>query len=164
MRIHFETFAGDRYMPKHSMNDEEVRHWLLVLQKQDILKAEEVDVEDGGYWEDLPENLFRLIKSNIDSGYYEYSVSQGHLFVDMLIDDENLNSTQPDNSDEPTSTDNSQPEPEPEPEPEPPQTDTVDEKTSESSGDDPLQILKQRFARGEISSDEYEKMKNVLES
>ena len=35
--------------------------------------------------------------------------------------------------------------------------------SSESSLDDPLQILKKRFATGEISKDEYEEMKKLLE-
>jgi len=35
--------------------------------------------------------------------------------------------------------------------------------TSRSSGDDPLIILKRRFAKGEISKEEYEEMKSVLE-
>jgi len=35
--------------------------------------------------------------------------------------------------------------------------------TFRSSGDDPLIILKRRFAKGEISKEEYEEMKSVLE-
>jgi len=35
--------------------------------------------------------------------------------------------------------------------------------TSRSSGDDPLIILKRRFAKGEITKEEYEEMKSVLE-
>jgi len=34
---------------------------------------------------------------------------------------------------------------------------------SRSSGDDPLIILKRRFAKGEITKEEYEEMKSVLE-
>jgi len=35
--------------------------------------------------------------------------------------------------------------------------------TSRSSGDDPLIILKRRFAKGEITKEEYEEIKSVLE-
>ena len=38
-----------------------------------------------------------------------------------------------------------------------------DKNTSASSDDDPLIILKRRFAKGEITKEEYEEMKSVLE-
>lgn len=36
--------------------------------------------------------------------------------------------------------------------------------TAQSTGDDPLKVIKMRFAKGEISREEYEEMRKVLES
>jgi hypothetical protein len=40
---------------------------------------------------------------------------------------------------------------------------TTDRQTPPSSPEDPLQVLKLRFARGEITKEQYEEMKKVLE-
>ena len=80
MRFHLEAIIRDRYEPD-SLTENEVREWLLNMQKQDILKVE----TENEYWEDVPQNLFELLKTNIKDKNYEYTLVKGHLWLEMEI-------------------------------------------------------------------------------
>jgi len=81
-RLHVETIAiGDRYNSANSLADNEIHEWLLTIQKHDILKAETKD----DYWEDIPQELFELFKTNIQNKNYEYTMVKGHLWLEMEI-------------------------------------------------------------------------------
>ena len=60
LRFHLEAIIRDRY-ESDSLTENEVREWLLNMQKQDILKVE----TENDYWEDIPQDLFELFKINI---------------------------------------------------------------------------------------------------
>ena len=60
MKFHFEIIIGDRYEATDYLSDDEVHQSLLKMQKQDILKAETGDE----YWEDIPDELFELLKTS----------------------------------------------------------------------------------------------------
>jgi hypothetical protein len=45
------------------------------------LKAETKD----DYWEDIPQELFELFKTNIQNKNYEYTMVKGHLWLEMEI-------------------------------------------------------------------------------
>ena len=81
MRLHVETIIGDRYNSTDSLTENEIHEWLLNIQKQDILKAETKD----DYWEDIPQILFELFKTNIQNKNYEYTMAKGHLWLEMEI-------------------------------------------------------------------------------
>ena len=81
MRLHVETIIGDRYNSADSLAENEIHEWLLSIQKHDILKAETKD----DYWEDIPQVLFELFKTNIQNKNYEYTMAKGHLWLEMEI-------------------------------------------------------------------------------
>ena len=80
LRFHLEAVIRDRY-ESDSLTENEVREWLLNMQKQDILKVE----TENEYWEDVPQNLFELLKTNIKDKNYEYTLVKGHLWLEMEI-------------------------------------------------------------------------------
>ena len=80
LRFHLEAIIRDRYEPD-SLTENEVREWLLNMQKQDILKVE----TKNDYWEDIPQNLFELFKTCIKDKNYEYTIAKGHLWLEMEI-------------------------------------------------------------------------------
>ena len=81
MRFHIEAIIGDRYESTDSLTKDEVHEWLLNMQKQDILKVE----TKNEYWEDIPQNLFELFKTNIKDKNYEYTMAKGHLWLEIEI-------------------------------------------------------------------------------
>ena len=81
MRFHIEALIGDRYDSTDSLSKDEIHNWLLNLQKNDILK---VETEDE-YWEDIPEQLFELLKTGIEKKNYEYKMTNGHLWLELEI-------------------------------------------------------------------------------
>ena len=81
MRLHVETIIGDRYNSADSLAENEIHEWLLNIQKHDILKVETKD----DYWEDIPQELFELFKTNIQNKNYEYTMVKGHLWLEMEI-------------------------------------------------------------------------------
>jgi len=60
LKFHLEAIIRDRYEPA-SLTENEVREWLLNMQKQDILKVE----TENDYWEDIPQDLFELLKPTL---------------------------------------------------------------------------------------------------
>ena len=80
LRFRLEAVIRDRYEPA-SLTENEVREWLLNMQKQDILKVE----TENEYWEDIPQILFELFKTNIKDKNYEYTMAKGHLWLKMEI-------------------------------------------------------------------------------
>tara|TARA_Y100000310_G_scaffold92619_1_gene90271 strand:+ start:205 stop:480 length:276 start_codon:yes stop_codon:yes gene_type:complete len=81
LRLNVEAIIGDRYESTNSLTENEVHEWLLNMQKQDILKVE----TENDYWEDIPEELFQLFKTNIIAKNYEYTMAKGHLWLEMEI-------------------------------------------------------------------------------
>jgi len=81
LRFHLEAIIRDRY-ESDSLTENEVREWLLNMQKQDILKVE----TENDYWEDIPQDLFELLKTNIKDKNYEYTIAKGHLWLEMDLD------------------------------------------------------------------------------
>ena len=81
MRLDVETIIGDRYNSADSLAENEIQELLLNVQKHDILKAETKD----DYWEDIPQVLFELFKTNIQNKNYEYTMVKGHLWLEMEI-------------------------------------------------------------------------------
>ncbi|NWJ77492.1 hypothetical protein HX865_03180 [Marine Group I thaumarchaeote] len=81
LRFHLEAIIRDRYEPD-SLTENEIREWLLNMQKQDILKVE----TENDYWEDIPQDLFELLKTNIKDKNYEYTIAKGHLWLEMDLD------------------------------------------------------------------------------
>ena len=81
LKFHLEAIIRDRYEPD-SLTENEVREWLLNMQKQDILKVE----TENDYWEDIPQDLFELLKTNIKDKNYEYTIAKGHLWLEMDLD------------------------------------------------------------------------------
>ena len=80
LKFRIEAIIRDRYEPV-SVTENEVREWLLNMQKQDILKVE----TENDYWEDIPQNLFELFKANIKDENYDYTLAKGHLWLEMEI-------------------------------------------------------------------------------
>ena len=76
-----EAIIGDRHDSPDSLAEDEIHQWLLNIQKHDILKAETKD----DYWEDIPQVLFELFKTNIQNKNYEYTMAKGHLWLEMEI-------------------------------------------------------------------------------
>ncbi len=76
-----ETIIGDRHDAPDSLQEDEIHQWLLNIQKQDILKVE----TETEYWEDIPMQLFDLIKNNIKDGNFEYTMAKGRLWLKMEI-------------------------------------------------------------------------------
>jgi len=81
MIFRIETIIGDRYESTDSLTKEQVHQWLGKIQKHDILK---VETEDD-YWEDIPDELFELLKTNIDAEKYDYTMAKGHLWLNVDI-------------------------------------------------------------------------------
>ena len=81
MRFRIEALIGDRYDSTDSLTEAEIYNWLLNIQKNDILK---VETEDD-YWEDIPEQLFELIKTGIEKQNYDYKMDKGHLWLNIEI-------------------------------------------------------------------------------
>ena len=86
MKFHFEIIIGDRYEAIDYLSDDEVHQSLLKMQKQDILKAEAGDE----YLEDIPDELFELLKISIEAKNYDYTMARGHLWlnIELQIDTE----------------------------------------------------------------------------
>ena len=80
LRFHLEAIIRDRYKSA-SLTENEVREWLLNMQKQDILKVE----TENDYWEDIPQDLFELLKTKIKDKKYEYTMAKGHLWLKIEI-------------------------------------------------------------------------------
>ena len=80
LKFRLEAIIRDRYEPD-SLTENEVREWLLNMQKQDILKVE----TKNDYWEDIPQNLFELLKTKIKDKKYDYTMAKGHLWLEMEI-------------------------------------------------------------------------------
>ena len=81
MLFRIEAIIGDRHDSPDSMAENEINQWLVNMQKQDILKVE----TETEYWEDVPVELFELIKINIKNGNFEYTMAKGHLWLKMEI-------------------------------------------------------------------------------
>ena len=80
LKFHLEAIIRDRYEPA-SLTENEVREWLLNMQKQDILKVE----TENDYWEDIPQDLFELFKTNIKDKNYEYTIAKGKTGISTQI-------------------------------------------------------------------------------
>ena len=81
MIFRIEAIIGDRYESTDSLTKGQVHQWLEKIQKHDILK---VETEDD-YWEDVPDELFELLKTNIDAEKYDYTMAKGHLWLNVDI-------------------------------------------------------------------------------
>ena len=81
LRFDIETIIGDRYDSTDSLAENEIHEWLLKMQKQDILKVE----TENDYWEDIPQDLFELLKTKIKDKKYEYTMAKGHLWLEIEI-------------------------------------------------------------------------------
>ena len=81
MKFTMEALIGDRYDSTDSLSKDEIHNWLLNIQKNDILKVESED----DYWEDIPEQLFELIKTGVEKKNYEFKMDKGHLWLNMEI-------------------------------------------------------------------------------
>ena len=81
MLFRIEAIIGDRHDSPDSLAEDEIKQWLLNLQKQDILKVE----TETEYWEDVPMELFELIKNNIKDGNFKHTMAKGHLWLEMEI-------------------------------------------------------------------------------
>ena len=81
LKFNVEAIIGDRYESTDSLSKNEVHDWLLNIQKQDILKVE----TENDYWEDIPDDLFELLKTNIKDKNYNYTMAKGHLWLEMEI-------------------------------------------------------------------------------
>ena len=81
LRFRIEAIIGDRYESTDSFTENEIHEWLLNMQKQYILKVE----TEKNYWEDIPQDLFELFKTNIKNKNYEHTMAKGHLWLEMEI-------------------------------------------------------------------------------
>jgi hypothetical protein len=81
MKFSIEVIIGDRYDATDSLDKDQIHNWLFNMQKNDILKVE----TDDEYWEDIPEQLFELIKTGIEKKNYEFKMDKGHLWLDIEI-------------------------------------------------------------------------------
>ena len=81
LMFNIEAIVGDRYNSADSLPENEIHNYLLNMQKQDILKVE----TETEYWEDVPQDLFELFKTNIEDKKYEYTMVKGHLWLKIEI-------------------------------------------------------------------------------
>ena len=81
MKFSLEAIIGDRYDATDSLDKDQIHNWLLSMQKNDILKVETKDE----YWEDIPEQLFELIKTGIEKKNYQFKMDKGHLWLNIEI-------------------------------------------------------------------------------
>ena len=81
MKFSVEAIIGDRYHATDTLSEDEIHDWLMNIQKNDILK---VETEDD-YWEDIPEQLFELLKTGIEKKNYKSKMAKGHLWLDIEI-------------------------------------------------------------------------------
>ena len=81
LRFQIEAIIGDRYESTDSLTENQIHEWLLNMQKQDILKVQ----TEEKYWEDVPQTLFELLKTNIKNKNYEHTMAKGHLWLEMEI-------------------------------------------------------------------------------
>ena len=81
MKFSVEAIIGDRYDSTDSLDKDQIHNWLVNMQKNDILK---VETEDK-YWEDIPEQLFELIKTGVERKNYEFKMDKGHLWLNIEI-------------------------------------------------------------------------------
>ena len=81
MKFSIEIIIGDRYNATDSLDKDQIHNWLLNMQKNDILKVESEDE----YWEDIPEQLFELIKTGIEKKNYQFKMDKGHLWLNIEI-------------------------------------------------------------------------------
>ena len=81
LRFQIEAIIGDRYESTDSLTENQIHEWLLNMQKQDILKVQ----TEEKYWEDIPQTLFELLKTNIKNKKYEHTMAKGHLWLEMEI-------------------------------------------------------------------------------
>ena len=85
MKFHFEIIIGDRYEATDYLSDDKVHQSLLKIQKQDIQKAE----TGNEYWEDIPDELFELLKTSIEAKNYDFTMARGHLWLNIEIQIDN---------------------------------------------------------------------------
>ena len=81
LRFHIEAIIGDRHDSPDSLAEDEIHNWISNMQKQDILKIE----TDEEYWEDIPQELFELIKTKIKDRAYQHTMAKGHLWLEIEI-------------------------------------------------------------------------------
>jgi len=81
MKFSVEALIGDRYDAIDSLDKDQVHNWLLNMQKNDILKVE----TENEYLEDIPEQLFELIKTGIEKKNYQFKMDKGHLWLNIEI-------------------------------------------------------------------------------
>ena len=81
MKFSIEIIIGDRYNATDSLDKDQIHNWLLNMQKNDILKVE----AENEYWEDIPEQLFELIKTGIEKKNYQFKMDKGHLWLNVEI-------------------------------------------------------------------------------
>ena len=81
MKFSIEIIIGDRYDSTDSLDNYQIHDWLLNMQKNDILKVETKDE----YWEDIPEQLFELIKTGIEKKNYQFKMDKGHLWLNIEV-------------------------------------------------------------------------------
>ena len=81
MKFSIEAIIGDRYDSTDSLSKDQIHNWLLNMQKNDILKVE----AENEYWEDIPEQLFELIKTGIEKKNYQFKMDKGHLWLNIEI-------------------------------------------------------------------------------
>tara|TARA_B100001167_G_scaffold46938_1_gene27063 strand:- start:244 stop:498 length:255 start_codon:yes stop_codon:yes gene_type:complete len=81
MKFSLEAIIGDRYDATDSLDKDQIHNWLLNMQKNDILKVE----AENEYWEDIPEQLFELIKTGIEKKNYQFKMDKGHLWLNIEI-------------------------------------------------------------------------------
>ena len=63
----------------HTLSFEYRRNLVKLKRKQQKLETE------TEYWEDIPTELFELIKNNIKNGNFDYTMAKGHLWLKMEI-------------------------------------------------------------------------------
>ena len=81
MKFSVEALIGDRYDAIDSLDKDQVHNWLLNMQKNDILKVE----TENEYLEDIPEQLFELIKTGIEKKNYQFKMDKGHLWLNIEL-------------------------------------------------------------------------------
>ncbi len=81
MKFSIEVLIGDRYDATDSLDNAQIHNWLLNMQKNDILKVE----TENEYLEDIPEQLFELIKTGIEKKNYQFKMDKGHLWLNIEI-------------------------------------------------------------------------------
>jgi len=81
LRINVETIIGDRYDSTDSLAENEIHEWLLKMQNQVIQMVQ----TEKDYWEDIPQELFELLKTIIKEKNYECDMAKGHLWLKMDI-------------------------------------------------------------------------------